>query len=157
MVNVDSSVHLGRTGAKRQSWSEDNPRSILLKLIADNPHDTNQDEAAILDLLWDAVKNNEKVLRTICLYWGTNNYRYIVSSVKVNPILRSQVEEVKEKIVKNLLGWVMPNGKSLGSCTKRDCLAAGGWLTAVGKRLKPNQTVSQVFSEKDLRVMIEKN
>lgn len=153
MAHVDSSLHPGKTGAKRQSWSQENPRSLLLKLIADNPHETEQDEDAILELLWHQVKKNENALKTICLYWGTNNYRSIVYAARPE-LTRSDVVAAKLKIVKRLMVLTMPNGKMLRDCNKDDCLKAGGWLVTVGKKLKNNQTVGQAFSESDLRKLL---
>lgn len=150
MTSLEQGIHTGRTGAKRQSFSPQNPRSILLKLIADHPHETNQDEDAILEMLWDEVKGDEEALRTICLYWGTNNYRSIVYAARPEPA-RADVEQAKLKIVKRLMVWIAPNGKMLKDCNKADCMKAGGWLTTIGKKLKANQKVSEVFSEADLR------
>jgi hypothetical protein len=154
MTHVEqTSVHPGKTGAKRQSWRQDNPRSMLLKIIAENPHETQQDEDAILELLWEEVKKNQDTLKTICLYWGTNNYRSIVYAERPS-MSRADVDFAKQTIVKRLMVLVMPNGKALKDCNKQDCLKAGGWLTAVGKKLKPGQTVGQVFTEEDLKKIL---
>ena len=154
MTNVEQhTIHPGRTGAKRQSWSHDNPRSFLLKLIAENPHETQQDEDAILELLWEQVKDKQEALRTICLYWSTNNYRSIVYAARPE-VARADVDRVKLKIVKRIAEWTMPNGKMLKDCDKADCLKAGGWLTAIAKKLKPGQTVGEVYSESQLRKVL---
>lgn len=148
-------IRTGRIGAKRQTFAKENPRTVLLKLIADNPHDTREDEANILELFWHAVRTNETALRTICEYWGTNNYRSIVYLHNPrNGIARDEeVAKIKASIASKIIlsDWVLPNGKKLRDCTKADCLKQGGWLLKVGRKLKKNQTVGQVLSEEQLR------
>lgn len=151
-----TTLNAGSTGAKRQSWKEVNPRSILIKLIADNPHETRQDEEHIIELLWQKIKGDETTLHNMCEYWGVNNYRSIV--YKEDPRRQLQIDEAKKKIIQRimLLDWTMPNGKRLRECTKSDCLRAGGWLVKVANKLKPRQKVGQVFSETQLRGMLPK-
>jgi hypothetical protein len=154
---METIINEGKTGAKRQSWRGTNPRSILLKLIADNPHETRQDEDRILELFWQAIRKDEDILHTIAVkYWGTNNYSYLVyrrpdstSRVKKTEEVEAAKNSILSKII--LLDFVMPNGKPLRECTKQDCQKIGGWLLKVAKTLKPKQMVGEVFSERELR------
>ncbi len=158
-MDVHATVNQGKIGAKRQTWQTTNPRSLLIKLIGENPHETRQDEQNILDLFWSRVKKNEDMLQAICEYWGTNNYRSIVYRTDPEKKMERQkeIDEAKRIIYGRiiLLDWKMPNGKSLRECTKKDCLRAGGWLKKVASKLKPHQQVGQVFSEKQLHALIE--
>lgn len=156
-TTTQTTVDTGRTGAKRQSWKP-NPRSILIKLIAENPHETMQDEEAILELLWEAVKGDEEQLRSICDYWGTNNYRSIVYKADPQKRLarREAIEREKKSIASRiiLMDWQTPSGKLLRDCTKQDCKRVGGWLVRVADKMKPRQTVGQAFSEKQLKALL---
>lgn len=151
-----ATIHPGRTGAKRQSWREKNPRSVLLKLIAEHPHETQQDEDNIVDLLWNTVRKDDDLLKTICLYWATNNYRSIVYAQKNSTVSARDVATAKANIVRRLLDFMMPNGKLLRDCTASECKRAGGWLAKIGRQLKPGLTVGQQFNEKTLKAMLAK-
>lgn len=159
-MNVQhTTVDQGKTGAKRQSWKKASPRTILIKLIAENPHETRQDEEKILELLWEQVKDDEDTIRVMCEYWGVNNYKSIVyrsdDALKIER--EKKVKEAKASIMTKilLLDWNMPNGKKLRDCNKSDCVKTGGWLLGVAKKLKANQTVGQVFSEKQLKKLFK--
>lgn len=151
-------VNAGKTGAKRQSWKDTNPRSILIKIIAENPHESREDEENILELFWHAVKADEEILRTICEYWGINNYRSIVYKADERMALQraEEVERAKRSIAAKiiLLDWKLPNGKALRDCTKEDCRRQGGWLIKVASKLKARQRVGDVFSESQLRSLL---
>lgn len=154
MTALHTEINMGRQGAKRQSFSEKSPRTVLLKIIAEHPHETRQDMEVILDLFWQTIHKNEAHLRTICDYWGVNNYTAIVHVTQPRNQLKEneEVSNIKSSILSKiiLLDWILPNGKKLRDCTKTDCTKAGGWLLKVGKKLKTRQTVGQVFSEEQL-------
>jgi len=159
-MGMQTILNEGKTGAKRQSWGDRNPRSILLKLIADNSHETRQDEDHILELFWQEIRNDEEMLHTIAVkYWGTNNYSYLV--YRPDPGSRTKttaenIEAAKNSILSRiiLLDFNMPNGKPLRECTKQDCQRFGGWLLKVARAMKPKQKVGDVFSEHELRKLI---
>ena len=46
---------------------------------------------------------------------------------------------------------IMPNGKPLRECTGKDCAKAGGWLSKLAKKVKPNQKVGDVLSEAQVK------
>jgi hypothetical protein len=156
-MSPQTHINTGKTGAKRQQFHQTNPRTILLQLIAAHPHDTRQDEVAILELFWQKIHNNETILRTICEYWGVNNYRSIVYTTERSQLSRdAEVARTKETIVTKiaLLDWKMPNGKALRECNRTDCKTFGGWLTKVAGKMKANETVGQKFSEQQLKTMM---
>lgn len=44
----------------------------------------------------------------------------------------------------------MPNGKRLADCTARDLRRFGGWFLGLADRLKGEEVVSEILTERDL-------
>jgi hypothetical protein len=63
---------------------------------------------------------------------------------------QNQVNNIKLKIMNNVLDMVMANGKKLSECTGAECLRMGGWLTRIGESVGPKRLVGDVLSQKDI-------
>lgn len=160
MTHIDTGI----TGAKRQSWMHDNPRDILRTIIKDNAQAGRE---TLLELFTKAVfdNGNRGLLETIIEYWFTNN---LSSLLRSDSRLKAQfsnpdVSKIKQRIRERiqiaagvvLMDMMMPNNKRLGDCSGAECAAVGGWLSVVAGRMSPSQIVKQVFSEEDMRAMLE--
>jgi hypothetical protein len=161
----------GKQGAKRQSTFASNPRDVLNRLMDKYPNKTERElrpkvKAHILD--------NPDYVSAIFEYWYANNYNSLRDERRernVSPVERQQKTEQKaamaaEKVVRMektkqqfkaravefvLLDLMMPNGKVLGDCTGADCAKAGGWLTAIAERIRPDDIVSRMLSEDQVK------
>ena len=147
MTHIDP----GLTGAKRASWRDINPRALLAKIIADNPH---LDEQQWRELLWDQVKDDTTLLYAIVEYWLDNNVRSITDERTAKKKARVNQTTVKQTLVGKLrdealklLDLVMPNGKTLRQCTGQDCRRFGGWATRIAKHVPAKKMVGDVLSE----------
>jgi hypothetical protein len=160
MTYLDTGVQ----GAKRQSMHTTSPRSLLLKLIEENP---SMDEKELLDQYTKAVRDNYTYLDPIVEYWFANNYHSLMRQ-RQTPETREEktaraiaVENVKETIKQRatrmvLLDLVQPNGKALRDCTGKDCTKFGGWLANIAKKVKPTEKVGDVLSESEVRKLMPK-
>jgi hypothetical protein len=177
MTNID----LGTTGAKRATWRETNPRSLLNKIVNDNPIKNGQDEdqwkRRIGDLFWKAIEDDTDYLNAICQYWLDHNMRSLLGpspeektalekekKEKQAAKLNKAADEIKERVNTEverrarivLLDLVTVNGKELRYCNKFECRAFGGWYTELAKQMPDKKTVGQVFTEEKLHVLWNK-
>jgi hypothetical protein len=65
-----------------------------------------------------------------------------------------RVAQIKAKIA--LLSITMPSGKTLAQSTGAECVRAGGWFAAIGKRIKPSEIVGSVLDEQALQRMFKR-
>lgn len=160
MTHIDTGI----TGAKRQSWRQDNPRDTLKTIIEEHPK---ADREKLLEIFTQTVfdRNQRGLLETIIEYWFANNLSSLLhSDSKLRAeFARPQISKIKDKIRERikiaagvvLMDLVMPNQKRLGDCSGAECAAVGGWLSVVAARMSPSQIVGKVFSEEEMRAMLE--
>jgi hypothetical protein len=167
-------IDTGHTGAKRTSWSEANPRDLMLKIRKRHPTaDRDENFAFFLEAM--DKPGNQKYLHAIFEYYHTNAYKALVNDEakpkpakpdKTKPAAKEKaaaakqqatgkaadtvtaIVETQAKIV--LLDMVLPNGIALRDCTGDDCRSAGGWLRKVGDLVGDNK-VGDVLDENKLR------
>lgn len=158
-----SNVEIGRTGAKRISVEQSNPRALLLELIDRFPHD---EEKCMLRHFQEAVKDDPDMLDVVIGYAFANHWEAIhnpkknhsiqnkKSFIKHSAQLRIGIQRViKEKAQEMLMEMAMPNGKRLGDCTISYVSRLGGWLSKIVEGKNPRQTVEHVYDEDQLREM----
>lgn len=172
MTHIDTGIY----GAKVQSWAAKNPRDVLKRLIDDNP---DSDKGTVFNLFLDEVRSEdaEEYLVVVIEYWFANNYNSLAQTPDHKRIMskelfaerQARVEAVKSKIKSSiqkqaqilLLDMMMPNGKTLGECTGRECTGlgnkVGGWLACVAAELKADERVVDVLSEDQLREFYERS
>jgi len=155
-------IDQGKTGAKRATWRDVNPRELLQRIINENPGD---DEAAWREMFWAAVQRDQLYLYAVCSYWLDNNIRSITkrdypSQVRLPLKEReSQIEQVKQNIVRRveqeakllLLGMMTPCGKILRECTGAECGRMGGWYSRLASVVAPKRKVGATLSEGQLQ------
>ncbi len=162
---MKQSINTGFTGAKRQSFNENNPRPILKKLMEDNP------SAEIDDLVpMFQSEIGEDELQVIVAYWVNNNYHSLL-----NQMTRQEDIEVKkatasakqrgiaagikgvtvlaERKAILILNDILPNGKKLGDSTFGELSDIGGVLSKISKLGGPEQRVRDVLSNNDLKLL----
>lgn len=171
----------GRTGAKRQSFHESNPRGVLDRLMEDHP---TRSEEWLSQKWWEEVKKDSELLQAVADYWWANNYRSATKKpgtvhsmpspsptrayVPPSPAERKKIEhdiverkrEIEsqvERIEKNfsILSMLTPNGKPLYECTGNECIKLGGWYESVGRRVG-RRKVGSVMTEDALQELIDK-
>jgi hypothetical protein len=156
MTHVES-VRTGAAAVRR--ISRKNPMEVLAQLRAGNP---------TADFQYQFVKWRELVERDDECHEAAmlHAFRNLWTSLdrdaaKETPQRRAErearareeIEKAKQKIVYRLLDFALPNGKLLRNCTGKECKEAGGWLTAVAAKVKPNEIVGKVLSEEKLRAL----
>jgi hypothetical protein len=159
MTHVDTGI----TGAKRQSWSHDNPRDVLKSIIEQNGRAAKEE---LLEIFTRTLfeKGNRALMETVIEYWFANNLHSLLNSDSNlrEQFTKPQVSKIKEQIRERikiaagviLMDMIMPNKKKLRDCSGTECAAVGGWLSIVATRMPPSATVGKTFSEQDLRGML---
>lgn len=162
---LQSEIHTGEQGAKRQSWYPSNPRALLKGLIDDNPKAS---EATLKRMLKEVLLQEQDYLDAVVDYWFGNNLRSIVAEEPapkrprpaaaakiVNDVKKNVIAHIERSTKLALLDLVLPNGKKLRNATGADCKGLapkiGVWLGQVARKLQPSQTVGKVLSEKEVR------
>jgi hypothetical protein len=166
---MSMSEMVGTQGAYRQTWRKGSPRSLLQALISKN---TKASEKEIHQKFWLEIEDDKELLRACVEYWLDHNYRSLIQGVERSSV-KQTAERAKERAEnvaaatsklkariefeakRVLLDWIMPNNKKLADCTGAECRQFGGWLTALGKKLPANRTVSQVFNEEQLQKIFQ--
>lgn len=144
----------GRQGAKRQSFREDNPRSVLLALLRKYK---GYSEERLFSLFKDQVEDDEDYRSVFLEYWFTNNYR--AATRKPSAAAVREAKAAHRKKVRSIIGQVqllalpMPNGKKLADCTGDECLIFGGWLSRMGVKVGKRK-IGDVLSETQVRNFI---
>ena len=155
-------IEIGHTGAKRTSWSEANPRAVLLKIRRRHPNAVRSESLAyFLEAMEKPV--NQKYLRGILECFHTNAFNALVRdetesaarTAEARVAARQKAADIVSGIVVTqakiiLMDLVMPNALALRDCTGNDCRAAGGWLDRVVDLVGDNK-VGDVLDETKLR------
>jgi hypothetical protein len=152
--DVQGGLDAVRQGAKLQSYSDDDPRPMLLHLTQQYP-DASDNE--LFDLFVEALNGHPQrdgFLQTIIRSWARNT---LTSIRRTQRSRRSSTKSARAKVAERtakvlVLNLVMPNGKRLGDCTGAECLRMsaessllGKRLAKIGKRVPPRQQVSKVL------------
>jgi hypothetical protein len=163
-----STVHFdtGTYGAKRQSFHDASPRGLLEKVVKKNPK---ADEESLEEAHWDLMVKQPNFLefaKAIHAYWFAPNLRSLTRTTDQQrrahreerqteaAAASATAEEVfaqTKRLV--LLDLIMPNGKPLRDQTSKDLIKGNGFTKKLADKLKPGQTVGQVFSEDQVRKM----
>jgi hypothetical protein len=160
MANLD----MGTTGAKRVSWATENPRSLLLDLIKENP---TWGYDGIEKLFIEKAGDNPDMVTELARYYFAHTWRSIhkershphsTAATRAETAIKiSKTKEIiTEKLQTILLDLILPNGKALRHCTGRDCRKAGGWYTLIANKIKPNEVVGNKFNEPAMRELWKK-
>lgn len=155
----------GTYGAKVQSWKKANPRDLLKRLMEEN---RSAEKPALLALLRDELLREDglEYLESVIEYWFANNYhsltdrqptvpREVVKAERtkkvdaVKSVVTAKIRQVAEIMLLDMV--TLPSGKALRDSTGKECAKAGGWLSALAKRVQPNQKIGAVLSEADVR------
>lgn len=165
MNTSEESIDRGIYGAKRQSFREANPCSILEKAITDDP---GASQEMIFDEVWGQIGDDLAMMRTVFEYWFTNNYRRIIrpqqrASAPATATRQAQEaaatalvrRRVEERAVVHLMAMFLPNGKTVGDTTGRELRAIApkmsSWLGDLAQLVPHSKTVRQVFNEDQLQ------
>ena len=163
---MNTALHTGVTGAKRQSWQQGNPRELLRRLMEDHK---NWDRTRLLREFREQLdKSPNSYLETIVEYWFANNYNSLIDPREPDRIrdkvavtkIRTKIEEhVETKAQLILLDLMMPNGKLLRDCTGQECRSlarsVGAWLARIAKRVKLRETVGTTLTENEVRELMK--
>ena len=132
-----ASVNPGKTGAKVASWETKNPRALLLQIIKDNPHAS---ENAVFGLFLSEVHEDTAYWPALCQYWFRNNYAATLRDTpehkeqaqapkkESEAVVSTHAAKLADKVVAKvdgiaLLSLVQANGKQLRDCTGKTLLA----------------------------------
>lgn len=164
-TQLGTEMNPGRTGAKRQSWRDGNPREVLSRLINKNK---NADKDEIMAECWIVIEKNPNHIRTIFEYWFANNYRSFVIAPSAqtckerDKAIKEKIETVKvqagvelqrkieERAFVFVMETILPNGKSLGDCTFSEVRKMGGTLSKFAKYGAPNELIKKKLSPSQL-------
>jgi len=155
---TDMEINKGTQGAKRASWAKLNYRDLALRICADNPGAETEDLAKVF---MEELERYPDYMQSIAIYIMANVRASLDPAHRRKDPGRSTVAaEVLEKAATKVVGQVlmtltMPSGKMLGQSTGSECIKAGGWLVAVGRKVGPRNLVGQKLTEDDLRRMIK--
>jgi hypothetical protein len=159
MTNIDPGIQ----GAKRQTWDENDPRPILIRIMTEH---LGASEIEIFDLFWEEIQEERPALKSMARYWCRNTFlalqprRSVTSSVAVASASTRVVEGLKERVRYEagivLMELLMPNNKILGDCQRGDLLKIGGWVSALAEKMPTKKKVFEVFSEQDLHQLWKK-
>lgn len=139
------------------------PLQLLIDLIRKKPSlEEAKQKAAFRKLILD--DENEDYLHSLINEWLSIKFNGALN-IAVPPA-RETVEQRRteqarlvatiERVIKvNMLDMMLPNGKKLSNSTGRDCTKAGGLFAQIGMRVKPNEIVGKVLTEKDIHEMWE--
>lgn len=132
---------------------EDNPRHLITKLVAENPHASKDD---LFPEFQSLIAKKAELQCVIDWYFFANMYDYIAGtrngSHNTPHDTKTEVERLKARVVEVvLLDLLLPSGKLLRDATFAECAQAGGWYAKVSAMGKPNQIVGKVLTEQQLR------
>lgn len=157
-------------GAKRASRREINARSLVQRLIDENPGLSRAENLALfLEEMERPV--NKKYLPSILEYFHSNHFNSLAPEQVAGRKVRARSgdrdagmeaadreykDEVKTKIKERatrmvLLDLVMPNGKMLRNCTGKEVAKSGEIFARIAGQIKPNEVVGDVLSEAQVR------
>lgn len=158
----DKALLPGKTGAKRQSWLEFNPREVLRGVMKQSPRAS---EKEIHDAVKVALFEDRRYLEALYEYWFVGNYRafevhssdHSVSVVAREQALRRRAgmrEHISKRHVAFVHGVLMDTelscGKLLRDATGSDLDKETGFLAEVRKHVKPSQIVGRHLTEQQL-------
>lgn len=115
--------------------------------------------------LLDEVREDDDLLLPILIYWVRHNMRALSAEptqIKEKATKRRKRESAVRKKVESrakiiFMQMIAPNGKILADCTGKECSKFGGFFSAVGKEVKPTETVGGALSEQQLVALWRKH
>jgi hypothetical protein len=147
-------VNFGKSGAKRASWKEVNPRATLARIVQLNP----DDEPKWRREFWAFVKKREDYLRAITEYYldhtiaalkGQNGRRKqtgFLEELEDSDSGAAELEQVEQRTAEatrqafNYLGLKMPDGRQIGDWTGREGRNFGGWIASCSRAYRQKQS-----------------
>jgi hypothetical protein len=161
--------NLGTKGATRQSWGRDNIRQIFREIQAENPSAGAERLARLLSermeedsdarlagasYIVDNLLNSQKAYER--REEPTRPERK-APTPEETAARKKQTEETVESIKSQilLLNMEMPNGKRMRHCTREEMQGFRSGYGRIIKKMKPGQTVGQVFDEASIRTAMD--
>jgi hypothetical protein len=158
-------INFGKTGAKRASWKDVNPRATLARIVQLNP----DDEPKWRRDFWAYVKNRENYLRAITEYYldhtiaaikGQNGRRKHQVEDELGGVDEAVTEQALEHVERrvstatkkafNFLGMRMPDGRSIGDWTGRQGRQFGGWVAVIFKGVPAKTKLKDMRSNEEI-------
>jgi hypothetical protein len=133
---------------------------LLLVLRNRYPTDTNKE---IIRRFGERVLDDEAIILEVAHAWASLNLNRVTGTARTpaaRPVVTAAEREKREKaaeaaitkkIVDVLLLDMLIDGKKLRDMTGAECKRKGGWLTAIGQKVKARQKVGQVLSEVEVK------
>jgi hypothetical protein len=152
----------GKIGAKRQSWMEFNPRSVLRAIMKQSP---NASEKEIHDAVKVALFEDTRYLEAIFESWFANNYRSfeVITGDNTVAVLKRQMRKAQhDRLMAHigkrhaefthgiLMDMQLSCGKLLREAHGSDLDKETGFLGEVRKHVKSNQIVGRALTEQQL-------
>jgi len=138
-----------------------NATQLLLMLWKRYPE---QSKEEIIEKFGERVADDVDIAGECARDWASLNWKRITGTGKPKPQPKSDDDRkiseeaeaaaeaaIKEKIVEVFLLDMVIDGKKLRDMTGTECKRKGGWLTAIGQKVKARQKVGQVLSEAELK------
>lgn len=137
----------GLRGATAQSFSEHNPRDLLMRLRDDDPSAQRETLFARFN---DAVQEpaNADYLAAVIEYWFANNFLALTRAQQATDKAarlrliaaggKALDQMIEHRAAVILMDMVTPNGKALGDCARRDLERTGGFFGRVAAAM-PNR------------------
>ena len=167
MTLLESNIP-GVLGATRQTWRAKSVRDLLVEIIKDNRKASDRE---LLDKFIERLREEEVYFLAAAEYAFDNALRALrreqpipertaelveraAQRVENAAVHVKRVAQIKAKVA--LLSIKMPSGKTLAQSTGAECVRAGGWFAAIGKRIKASEIVGNVLDEQTLQRMFKR-
>lgn len=157
------------------SWKDPHPRALLAALISKAPKAS---RAKLLKSFIEAVEDDDQMLSAVIRYAFDNAYLALKKKLASgSPLIairekvdeqekaaakgesKKQVEHYAKVITKNILALklssMLPNGRTLGETTFKECAEIGGIFNLISKQGKPSQLVGDVLSDAQLKEIVK--
>jgi hypothetical protein len=155
-------IEQGVKGAYKATWRDANPRTIIQKVIRDNP---GAGEKNHQKMFMDEIRDDHDQLMATAAYYFDLNYKYLTRPPRTRAsnaearerrkkTVASATSHIKQRIKDEakllLMDLLMPNNKPLGDCTGADCKRFDGWLAKLAAVVPAKKTVRETLSEDEL-------
>lgn len=142
---------------RRRREQPTNPSELLISLHKRHKTETKEELQARFR---DRIREDDAFLDQVIDFWFALNYKRLIEPAAEQPkpkptaaekaaAVESAKEAIKARVAVVMLDWEF-NGKKLRDMTGRECAEAGGWLTAIAGKVKPDQKVGDALSAKQV-------
>lgn len=147
---VNQQIHLGVTGAKRQSYRYSG-RQHIANLMKRHPGLSRME---LLEKFLTILRSDATLIDSVGEYYFDNNFRSLMKKKSRRRPIKDEVAEVESIIRRGLLDFVTPIGKRLADCTGAECVKLGGWFERVGRVAGLKNRVGDVVTNDELAGML---